>query len=47
MPIGELFDLEELSERCAEFKQWTFLFTSMGLYVLGGIATPPNAQAIL
>lgn len=47
MPIGELFNLEDLGEKCAELKQWSFLFTSMGLYVEGGIATPPNAQAIL
>ena len=47
MPIGELFDLEELGRVCAELRQWTFLFTSMPLYVIGGVASPPNAQAIL
>jgi hypothetical protein len=47
MPIGELFNLEELGAKCAEYQQWSFLFTSMGLYIKGGIATPPNAQAIL
>ncbi|WVW83622.1 hypothetical protein I302_105643 [Kwoniella bestiolae CBS 10118] len=46
LPIGELFDLRELSKRCQKYKRWTFFFTSMGLYVEGGIATPPNAQAI-
>ncbi|WWC70459.1 uncharacterized protein I206_104410 [Kwoniella pini CBS 10737] len=47
LPIGELFDLRELSKQCKKFNKWTFFFTSMGLNVPGGIATPPNAQAIL
>ncbi|GFZ45961.1 hypothetical protein JCM24511_03694 [Saitozyma sp. JCM 24511] len=47
MPIGELFDLRELSAACTRLKQWTFLFTSMVLNIEGGIASPPNAQAIL
>jgi hypothetical protein len=45
--MGELFDLRELATTCASLKQWTFLFASMGLNIDGGIATPPNAQAIL
>ena len=45
--MGELFDLRELAATCARLKQWTFLFASMGLNIDGGIATPPNAQAIL
>lgn len=47
MPIGELFDLRRLAERCDALRQWTFLFTSMVLITHGGIASPPNAQAIL
>lgn len=47
LPLGELFDLRELSRKCKEFDQYTFLFTSCGLNIVGGIATPPNAQAIL
>ncbi|WRT66103.1 uncharacterized protein IL334_003056 [Kwoniella shivajii] len=47
LPIGELFDLRELSKACQKLNRWTFFFTSMGLNVEGGIATPPNAQAIL
>lgn len=47
MPLGEMFDLLELAKECAEIKRWTFLFTSMPLYIEGGIASPPNAQAIL
>jgi len=47
MPIGELFDFRELSKKCQELEQWTFLVTSMVLNVHAGIASPPNAQAIL
>ncbi|WVF71732.1 hypothetical protein IAT40_006540 [Kwoniella sp. CBS 6097] len=47
LPIGELFDLRELAKECQKAKKWTFFFASCGLYVDGGIATPPNAQAIL
>ncbi|RSH89120.1 hypothetical protein EHS25_002786 [Saitozyma podzolica] len=47
LPIGELFDLRLLAETCDRLKKWSFFFTSMPLYVEGGIASPPNAQAIL
>ncbi|GFZ42314.1 hypothetical protein JCM24511_00028 [Saitozyma sp. JCM 24511] len=47
MPIGELFDLRELSRQCEKIGRWSFFFTSMPLLVEGGIASPPNAQAIL
>ncbi|WWD17548.1 hypothetical protein CI109_101989 [Kwoniella shandongensis] len=47
MPIGELFDLRELAKKCEELGRWTFFLTSMVLNVEGGIASPPNAQAIL
>ncbi|WVW86489.1 hypothetical protein I302_108537 [Kwoniella bestiolae CBS 10118] len=47
MPIGELFDLRELAQECERLQQWTFFFTSMVLNIEGGIASPPNAQAIL
>lgn len=33
MPIGELFDLERLSEECGKRKRWTFFFSSMPLKV--------------
>ncbi|OAA57740.1 hypothetical protein ISF_06981 [Cordyceps fumosorosea ARSEF 2679] len=46
MPIGELFSLKRLSEACAEKKRWTFFFTSMPIYVKGGVASPPNGIAI-
>ncbi|KZT11175.1 uncharacterized protein LAESUDRAFT_754863 [Laetiporus sulphureus 93-53] len=47
MPIGEFFDLEELSKVCAETGRYTFFFTSWPLNVLGGVASPPNAAAYL
>ncbi|EIW72047.1 hypothetical protein M231_07642 [Tremella mesenterica] len=47
MPIGELFDLRELAATCERLGRWSFLFTSMPLYVNAGIASPPNAQAII
>ncbi|KAI5116416.1 hypothetical protein M0805_008491 [Coniferiporia weirii] len=43
MPIGEIFDLEKLSEVCASSGRYTFFFTSWPLNVLGGVASPPNA----
>lgn len=46
MPIGELFDLEELSRECEKQQRWTFFFTSQVLNVRGGVASPPNAIAI-
>jgi hypothetical protein len=35
LPIGELWDLEELSERCKERKQYTFFFASTPANVAG------------
>ncbi|OTB15441.1 hypothetical protein K445DRAFT_22928 [Daldinia sp. EC12] len=46
MPIGELFDLERLSEICKELNRWSFFFTSMPINMPGGVSSPPNAQAI-
>ena len=33
MPIGEFFDLEELSKACAEAGKYTFFFSSWPLNV--------------
>lgn len=33
VPLGELLDLEKLSETCEEKQRWTFFFTSMPLKV--------------
>ncbi|KAH7159639.1 hypothetical protein B0J13DRAFT_539321 [Dactylonectria estremocensis] len=46
MPIGELFDLEQLSEECKKRGRWSFFFSSMPLKVPGGVASPPNGVAI-
>ncbi|KAF5348359.1 hypothetical protein D9758_010908 [Tetrapyrgos nigripes] len=43
MPIGEMFDLEKLSEVCAETGRYTFFFSSWPLAIIGGCASPPNA----
>ncbi|KAL4245439.1 Cyclase 1 superfamily protein [Abortiporus biennis] len=45
MPIGEMFDLEKLSQVCAEQNRYTFFFTSWPINNLGGVASPPNAAA--
>ncbi|EFQ29806.1 uncharacterized protein GLRG_04950 [Colletotrichum graminicola M1.001] len=38
MPIGELFDLEALAERCREEKRWSFFVASEPCNVPGGVA---------
>lgn len=45
MPIGELFELEALSELCATIGRWRFFLTSSPMNVKGGVASPPNALA--
>ncbi|KAF9634752.1 Major facilitator superfamily [Lasiodiplodia theobromae] len=47
MPIGELFDLEGLAEYCEREGRWSCFFSSVPLKVPGGVASPPNAVAIL
>ncbi len=44
-PIGELFDLEKLSETCKKLNRWTFFFSSAPLNYTGVVASPPNALA--
>ncbi|PVH97062.1 hypothetical protein DM02DRAFT_616811 [Periconia macrospinosa] len=46
MPIGELFDLEELSRRCREENRWDFFVASSPLNMPGGVSSPPNCLAI-
>ncbi|PHH89204.1 hypothetical protein CDD83_6508 [Cordyceps sp. RAO-2017] len=46
VPIGELFDLEELSRTCAELGRWHFFVTSSPLNMPGGVSSPPNCLAI-
>ncbi|PWY88882.1 hypothetical protein BO94DRAFT_464511 [Aspergillus sclerotioniger CBS 115572] len=47
LPIGEMFDLEQLSEECRKRQRWSFFFSSVPLKVPGGVASPPNGVAIL
>ncbi|KAL4804909.1 hypothetical protein BDV18DRAFT_22812 [Aspergillus unguis] len=47
LPIGEYFDLEELAAYCREKGRWSFFLSSVPLKVPGGVASPPNAVAIL
>ena len=44
--IGEMWDLEKLSERCKDMGRYTFFLTSAPLHVKGGIGSPPGAIAI-
>ncbi|KAJ5730678.1 uncharacterized protein N7483_005186 [Penicillium malachiteum] len=46
LPIGELFDLERISQECRQRDRWSFFFSSGPLKVSGGIASPPNGVAI-
>jgi hypothetical protein len=46
MPIGELWDLDELADDCAADGTYEFLLTSAPLNLHKGVASPPNALAI-
>jgi kynurenine formamidase len=46
LPLGEMFDLEELAEDCAADGVTEFMLVSAPLNLQGGIASPPNALAI-
>ncbi len=46
MPIGEMWNLEELAEECAADGRYDFFLTSAPLNVPGGVGSPPNALAI-
>jgi kynurenine formamidase len=47
LPLGELWYLKELAERCEAEQKWTFLLTSAPLNVPGAVGSPANALAIL
>ena len=47
MPVGEFWDLETLSQACAERGRREFLLTSAPLYLPRGVGSPCNAYAIL
>ncbi|KAF1835949.1 hypothetical protein BDW02DRAFT_567553 [Decorospora gaudefroyi] len=46
MPIGELWDLDGLAEKCGEVQRWSFLLVSKPWDLPGGVASPPNALAL-
>jgi kynurenine formamidase len=46
MPIGEMWNLENLAEDCATDGYYDFFLTSAPLNVPGGVGSPPNALAI-
>jgi kynurenine formamidase len=46
MPIGEMWNLEDLSEECARQGRYSFFLTSMPLNIPTGIAGPANVLAI-
>lgn len=47
IPLGELWYLRTLAEKCKASKQYTFLLTSVPLNVHGLVGSPPNALAVL
>ncbi|PLN84288.1 hypothetical protein BDW42DRAFT_183643 [Aspergillus taichungensis] len=47
MPLGEMWDLEVLAERCRERGRWTFFVTSAPGFIAGGVGSHGNATAIL
>ena len=46
MPIGEMWNLEELAAACANDGHYDFFFTSAPLNIPGGVGSPPNAIAV-
>ncbi|EXJ70469.1 uncharacterized protein A1O5_06538 [Cladophialophora psammophila CBS 110553] len=46
MPIGELFDLDALSEMCKRESRWEFFVASSPFNMKGGVSSPPNCIAI-
>jgi len=46
IPIGELFDFDDLADDCARDGRYSCLLTSAPLNLGAGVATPPNALAL-
>jgi hypothetical protein len=46
MPLGELWDLDELAEACAADRRYECCVVSVPLRVPGGVASPANVMAI-
>jgi kynurenine formamidase len=46
LPIGEVWDLDELARDCAKDGVYEFMLVSAPLNLPGGVGSPPNAYAI-
>lgn len=46
IPLGELFDFDELAARCVADGRWSFFLASVPLSIRGGVGSPANAVAI-
>jgi hypothetical protein len=46
-PIGEMWDLERLAEKCRARGKWSFFMTSAPANMPGGVGSHANATAIL
>ncbi|KAJ5161479.1 hypothetical protein N7492_006871 [Penicillium capsulatum] len=46
LPIGEMFDLEELAATCRRLGRWSFFVSSSPLNCARGVSSPPNCMAI-
>lgn len=46
MPIGEIFDFENLAKDCAEDGQYDFMFVAPPLRIVGGVGSPLSPVAI-
>lgn len=47
LPLGELWDLDALGQACSDAGRWSFLLTTAPLNIVGGVASPSNAYAVL
>jgi kynurenine formamidase len=46
LTVGEMFNLEELAEACADDRRFTFFLTAPALPLVGGTGSPVNPLAI-
>lgn len=46
MPLGELWDVEELARACAQDRSYEFMLVAIPLNLPGGVGSPANAYAI-
>lgn len=44
--MGEIFDLEELAQSCADDGQYSFLFSGLPLPITGAVGSPVNPMAL-